>query len=122
MNFLLEKQKEDFRNAAAFLDRKYGEGTIELQIRDSYRNMREAIEQHPVILDKVREKMRRMGLEPHSNAARGGTDGASLTVMGLPCPNLGTGGRNCHGRYEYAAIGQMRKVSKLLVEIVRVDE
>ena len=118
---LLEKQKEDFHNAADFLNKKYGPQTIELVIKDTYRNMREKIEQHPQILDKVREKMQKLGLEPKSSAARGGTDGASLTVMGLPCPNLGTGGRNCHGKYEYAAIGQMRTVVKLLVEIARID-
>lgn len=116
---LLEKQKGDFENAANFMNRKYGENTIELIIEDTYANMRSYIEKKMTMIDMVYDAIRDMGLTPQSNAIRGGTDGAALTYMGLPCPNLGTGGRNCHGKYEYASINEMRQVSELLIRIVQ---
>ena len=70
------------------------------------------------MIDQVYEVISEMGLTPRSSAIRGGTDGASLTYMGLPCPNLGTGGRNCHGKFEYASINEMRLVSELLKGII----
>ena len=116
---LLAKQKRDFENAAAFMNQKYGHDTIVLQIEDTYANMRSYIEKNMTIIDSVYEAMEKMGLTPQSHAIRGGTDGASLTYMGLPCPNLGTGGRNCHGKYEYVSINEMKMVSELLVRIVQ---
>lgn len=116
---LLEKQKNDFRHAAAFMDQKYGEGTIELVIEDTYANMRSYIEKNMDIIERVYACMEDMGLKPVSSAIRGGTDGASLTYMGLPCPNLGTGGRQCHGKFEYASIQEMRLASELLIRIVK---
>lgn len=74
------------------------------------------------IIDRVKAKMIKIGLNPKSSAIRGGTDGAMLTYKGLLCPNLGTGGRNFHGPYEYLSISEMRKASELLVEIAKVDE
>lgn len=116
---LLAKQKRDFENAAAFMNQKYGHDTIVLQIEDTYANMRSYIEKNMAMIDSVYEAMEEMGLTPQSHAIRGGTDGASLTYMGLPCPNLGTGGRNCHGKYEYVSINEMKMVSELLVRIVQ---
>lgn len=115
---LLNKQKRDFENAKNFMNCKYGEGTIELIIEETYANMRTYIEQKMEMIDQVYEVITEMGLTPKSSAIRGGTDGASLTYMGLPCPNLGTGGRNCHGKFEYASINEMRQVSELLKGIV----
>lgn len=115
---LLKKQEADFENARDFMNRKYGEGTIELIIEDTYANMRTYIEAKMEMIDQVYEVISEMGLTPRSSAIRGGTDGASLTYMGLPCPNLGTGGRNCHGKFEYASINEMRLVSELLKGIV----
>lgn len=114
---LLEKQKNDFRNAQIFMNAKYGEGTIELVIEDTYANMRSYIEKKMEMIDIAYEAITEMGLTPKSHAIRGGTDGASLTYMGLPCPNLGTGGRQCHGKYEYLNINEMKKVAELLVRI-----
>lgn len=115
---LLNKQKRDFENATNFMNNKYGEGSIELIIEETYANMRSYIEQKMEMIDQVYEVITEMGLKPKSSAIRGGTDGASLTYMGLPCPNLGTGGRNCHGKFEYASINEMRQVSELLKRIV----
>lgn len=116
---LLEKQKGDFENAALFMNRKYGDNSIELVIEDTYANMRSYIEKKMSMIEIVYEAIRDMGMTPVSHAIRGGTDGASLTYMGLPCPNLGTGGRQCHGKYEYASINEMKKASELLVRIVK---
>lgn len=116
---LLEKQKRDFENAAIFMNAKYGSGSVVLEIEDTYMNMRSYIEKNMDIVNQVYEVISEMGMTPNSSAIRGGTDGASLTYMGLPCPNLGTGGRNCHGKFEYASINEMRQVSKLLIEIAK---
>lgn len=114
---LLEKQKRDFENARDFMNRKYGEGSIDLLIQDTYANMRSYIEKDMNIVYRVYEQIEAMKMTPKSSAIRGGTDGGSLTYMGLPCPNLGTGGRQCHGKYEYASINEMRKVAELLIRI-----
>lgn len=116
---LLEKQKGDFENAALFMNRKYGDNSIELVIEDTYANMRSYIEKKMSMIEIVYEAIRDMDMIPVSHAIRGGTDGASLTYMGLPCPNLGTGGRQCHGKYEYASINEMKKASELLIRIVK---
>ena len=116
----LEKQKDDFINAATFLNKKYGENTVKLSINDSYQNMKEYIVSKMYIVDDVKKKMKDLGIEPSSMPIRGGTDGAMLTYMGLPCPNLGTGGRNCHGKFEYLNIDEMKLISKLLLSVVSI--
>lgn len=115
---LLEKQKNDFINSADFMNKKYGQGSITLEIKDSYKNMRSYIEKDMRIIDIVRDAMLELGMTPVNEAIRGGTDGAMLTYMGLPCPNLGTGGYLYHGKYEYASIQQMEKCRDLVVKIV----
>ena len=115
---LLLKQENDFKNAMEFLNRKYGDGTVEVEIVNTYANMREFIEKRMDIIDKVKRIMREMNMEPKSSPIRGGTDGASLTYMGLPCPNLGTGGRNYHGKYEYLSINEFLIMSELVYKIV----
>ncbi len=113
------EKKAFFQSCADFLNRKYGPGTCDVSIRDSYYNMKELILPRMEIVDKAREAMEELGITPHISPIRGGTDGAMLTHMGIPCPNLCTGGGNCHGRFEYASVPQMRKVAELLVRIAR---
>ena len=98
---LFEKQKDDFRRIATYLNEKYPENTVQLTIRDSYANMRTMIEKDMSVIELVRMSMKQIGLTPRSQAIRGGTDGARLTYEGLPCPNLGTGGYNYHGKFEF---------------------
>ena len=118
MKFCLKKQKQQFKDAADYINKKYPEGTITLTIKDSYANMRQIIEKDMSIITLVKEAMKQVGIEPTSHAIRGGTDGARLTYDGLPCPNLGTGGYNYHGKYEFACIDEMEKSVELLVKIV----
>ena len=82
--------------------------------------MKEYIIPKMYIVDNVKDKMKKLGVEPSSTAIRGGTDGAMLTYMGLPCPNLGTGGRNCHGKFEYLNINEMILMSKVLLSVVSI--
>ncbi|MDD7672659.1 MAG: peptidase T [Clostridia bacterium] len=103
----LEEQKAVCRAAADFLNAKYGEGTVRLELRDGYRNMAKQIEPHRHLVDNAVEAIRLAGAEPCVRAIRGGTDGATLSYMGLPCPNLGTGGGNFHGVLEYCCIQEM---------------
>lgn len=116
---LLEKQKNDFVNAKVFINNKYGENTCILNIKDSYKNMAELILENPECLNRARSRMQRLGLTPQESPIRGGTDGARLTFMGLPTPNLGTGGYNCHGPYELACLEEMELVTKVLIEIAK---
>lgn len=116
---IFARQKQDFAHAAAFINQKYGEGTLVCMIEDSYANMRQIIEQDLSIVEQVKDAMRELGIEPRSEAIRGGTDGARLTYDGLPCPNLGTGGYNYHGKYEYACIDEMKTSVQLLLQIIK---
>ena len=104
--------------AADFLNRKYGEGTVKLTIRDSYFNMREKIEPCMYVVDRAMAAMKAVGMEPKAVPIRGGTDGARLSFEGLPCPNLCTGGENYHGRFEYIPVEDMELCTKMLVEIL----
>ena len=117
MTKFLEK-KALMESAAAFINAKYGRGTVELTLKDSYYNMREKIEPCMYIVDRARKAMDHVGMTPKTVPIRGGTDGARLSYMGLPCPNLCTGGENFHGRYEYIPVEDMELVTKLLVEIL----
>ena len=115
---LFEQQKAEFQRIAEYLNQKYPENTVQLQIHDSYANMRTIIEKDMRIIELVKTSMKQIGLEPRSMAIRGGTDGARLTYDGLPCPNLGTGGYNYNGKYEFASIQEMQKSVELLLKIV----
>ena len=114
-----EEKKRFFADAAAFLNRKYGEGTVVCEIRDSYYNMKEKIEPCMYLIDNAEEAMRACGVEPVVVPIRGGTDGARLSYMGLPCPNLCTGGYNYHGKYEFIPAGSLEKTTEILVEIAK---
>lgn len=112
-----EQKKELIKAAAAFLNQKYGEGTVELEVTDSYFNMKEIIDQHRWLVDIAIDSMKEVGIEPKVCPIRGGTDGARLSFLGLPCPNLCTGGHNFHGRHEYVCIQSMEKIVQLLIKI-----
>ena len=111
--------KAEFENVANNLNEKYGEGTVELVIRDSYYNMKEVLETKMFVVDRATAAMERLGMTPRAVPIRGGTDGARLSFMGLPCPNLPTGGGNFHSRYEYVSVDAMEKCVDLVVEIVK---
>ncbi|MDD2397136.1 MAG: peptidase T [Tissierellia bacterium] len=112
-------KKERFNKIADYLNEKYGQGAVELKIEDSYYNMKEKILPHMHIIENAIKAMENIGIEPNVVPIRGGTDGARLSYMGLPCPNLCTGGHNFHGKYEYIPIQSMEKVVELLIEIAR---
>ena len=114
-------RKAAFERIGRYLNDKYGEGTVEVDVRDSYSNMREVIEPHMHIIRLAERAYREAGIEPFSEAIRGGTDGARLSYMGLPCPNLATGGMNCHGRFECVAIQDMDAMVDVLVRLVSID-
>lgn len=114
-----EQKKTLFEKAGAFLNEKYGEGTVEIELKDSYYNMKEIIEDHMELIDHAMEAMREAGVEPVVVPIRGGTDGARLSYMGLPCPNLCTGGHNFHGRFEYICIESMEAVVRILLNLAR---
>lgn len=113
------QKKERFMATADFINRKYGEGTILVNMGDSYYNMREIIEPNMHLIDKVKEAMEELGIKPIITPIRGGTDGARLSFMGLPCPNICAGGENFHGKYEYVCIQSMEKIVELLIGVAR---
>ena len=113
-----EEKKAVMAAAADFINRKYGEGTVELTIKDSYFNMKKCIEPCMHIVDKAKKAMVDAGMEPVEVPIRGGTDGARLSYEGLPCPNLCTGGENYHGRFEYIPVEDMEKCVQMLVNIL----
>ncbi len=112
-----EKMKERFVKTADFLNEKYGKGTVETEIQDSYYNMMEIVNEHPEILERAKHAMEAVGAKVLMNPIRGGTDGARLSYMGLPCPNLSTGGHNFHGRFEYIPVQSMEKMVEVLLQI-----
>ncbi len=114
----LEDKKQFVLRMTEYLNKVYGADTFKVNIKDSYRNMREQIEKHMHLIRNAENAMKRLGIEPKIMPIRGGTDGARLSYMGLPCPNLCTGGANFHGRYEYISIQAMEKVVKLICEII----
>ncbi len=113
-----EDKKQIMRHAAQQLNKRYGKGTVELIIKDSYYNMREKIEPCMHIVERATAAMQAVGIQPKTVPIRGGTDGARLSYEGLPCPNLCTGGENFHGRYEYIPVEDMELVVKLLVQLL----
>lgn len=115
-------KKAFIQHVADYLNRKYGEGTVDLALKDSYFNMKEKIAPHMYLIDTAETAMRDLGIEPKVRPIRGGTDGARLSYMGLPCPNLCTGGHNFHGKYEFISIQSMEAIVELLLNIVKKFE
>ena len=116
----LEYKKETMYHVADCLNGKYGEGTVKVQIKDSYQNMIEMIKPHFHLVETADEAIRMAGLEPVHVPVRGGTDGARLSWMGLPCPNLGTGGFNFHGPAECTTVERMDKATEILMNIIEL--
>lgn len=115
-----EQKKDIIKHLAFFLNQKYGEGTVTVTMKDSYNNMKEKIvPDYFYLVDQAISCMDQVGIEPKVQPIRGGTDGARLSFMGLPCPNICTGGHNYHGRYEYCVVESMEKIVKLLVAIAQ---
>lgn len=115
-----EEKKAFFLAAGAFLNQKYGPETVTITLKDSYRNMREVMAGHMELIENAKEVMKELQIEPLVQPIRGGTDGARLSFMGLPCPNLGTGSHNCHGKYEYACVQSMEQNVKLLLGLAEI--
>ena len=113
-----EHRKAHMKRCGDFLNAKYGEGTVEVVIKDSYYNMKAQIEPHMYLIHRARTAMEKAGVKPVEMPIRGGTDGARLSYMGLPCPNLSTGGANFHGRNEYVPVESLRKMVEVLVNLV----
>lgn len=113
-----EEKKERLRKIVAYLNERYGE-RISLTIEESYYNMHEVIAQYPQLVDIAIQAMEALKIPPKVEVTRGGTDGAQLSFMGLPTPNLFVGGMNFHGPYEFAVVGWMEKAVDLIVEIAR---
>ncbi|MCI7796205.1 MAG: peptidase T [Lachnospiraceae bacterium] len=115
---LFEARKATAEKIAAYLNDKYGEGTVVTEIADSYYNMAEKIRPHMYLMDIAAEAFKELGIDtPVIRPVRGGTDGSRLSYMGLPCPNLCTGGHNYHGKYEFICIQSMEKTVELLIKI-----
>jgi len=113
-----EEKKEEFKRCAEALNEKYGDGTVELLLRDSYFNMREVIEKNMFIVKRAENAMLACGITPIVVPIRGGTDGARLSFMGLPCPNICTGGENFHSRFEFISVESMEKISDIIVKMI----
>ena len=112
-----ERKKETFLRIGAYLNEKYGKDTVQIDMKDSYYNMREIIEQHMQLIENAKAAMEETGVNPIVVPIRGGTDGARLSFMGLPCPNLCTGGHNFHGRFEYICADSMEKIVEILLKL-----
>ena len=114
----LQFKKDNMQDIADYLNGKYGAGTVEVEIKDSYRNMLEKIKPHFHLIETARKAVRMAGLEPVEVPVRGGTDGATLSWMGLPCPNLGTGGFNFHGVCECTTVERMDRCTEIVLNII----
>lgn len=117
-----ERRQEEFKNIAEKLNAKYGKDIVKVEIKEQYRNMKEKIEPVMHIVDTAKKAMEMADVVPKIQPIRGGTDGARLSFMGLPTPNIFTGGENFHGRYEYIAIESMQKAVETIINIVKLYE
>jgi tripeptide aminopeptidase len=119
-----QARKEFMTDAAKFINAKYksfvGRDILKITLRDQYYNMAIPLRDHMHLITRAEEAMRKLGIEPITRPIRGGTDGARLTYMGIPCPNLCNGGYNFHGRFEYASVQEMEKSAELLILIAAV--
>ena len=115
---LFEEKKEMLRKCVDFINFKYGEGVAKAEIKHQYYNMRKEVEPHYHIIEKAVKAMEMEGITPHIQPIRGGTDGANLSFMGLPCPNIFAGGHNFHGKMEYVPLESMEKASKVILNII----
>ena len=117
---LYEQKKAYMQKCVDFINEKYGAGTATVEIRHQYYNMRKEVEPHYHIVEKAMKAMEMEGITPKIQPIRGGTDGANLSFMGLPCPNIFAGGHNFHGKMEYVPLESMEKASKVILNIIRL--
>ncbi len=115
-----QQKKELIRKVADFVNAKYGEGTVTLEVKDQYYNMREQVEPHYHIIDKAVKAMEMAGVKAKIQPIRGGTDGANLSFKGLPCPNIFAGGLNFHGKMEFVPLESMEKASDVILNIIKL--
>ncbi len=115
-----EAKKSYLQSVVNLLEEKYGKGVISLTVKDQYYNMREMVEPHPEVIGRAEKAMRLAGVVPVVRPIRGGTDGSRLSYMGLPCPNLFTGGMNFHGKFEYCSVDTMCRACKMLVHLAKL--
>lgn len=115
-----ESRKREMQHFVTKMNTEYGEGTAEIELHDQYYNMREKIEPVMHIVDQAKKAMENCGIEPKIQPVRGGTDGSRLSFMGLPTPNIFTGGINFHGKYEFLPIQSMTKAQDVIVEICKI--
>ena len=115
-----ETKKQFMMKVVELLTQKYGEGVLTLTLKDQYYNMREMVEPHPEVIDKAFKAMEQAGVTPIVRPIRGGTDGARLSYMGLPCPNLFTGGMNFHGKFEYCSLDTMRRAQQTILNLIQL--
>ena len=113
-----QSQKELFLECAKKINSKYGEGSCVATVKDSYFNMKEIIDNHMYTIDRAVEAMEQVGVKPLIVPIRGGTDGARLSFMGLPCPNICTGGENFHSRFEYLSVQSLHKVVEIVERLI----
>lgn len=117
---LFENRKKLIEDVTAFMNNKYGEGTITLELKDQYYNMREKVEPVYHIVEIAEQAMKELGIKPIIRPIRGGTDGARLSYMGLPCPNIFAGGHNFHGKYEFIPLESMEKSIQVILKIIEL--
>lgn len=117
---LFENKKDKMIKNAKKLNNKYGEATIDIKIEDQYKNMKEMIKPHMYLIDNAIKAMEMADVKPVIQPIRGGTDGAQLSYMGLPCPNIFTGGENYHGRYEFISIKSMEKAVEVILNLIDI--
>ena len=114
-----EQKKVWMWDIVGMLNKKYGQGTLTLTLKDQYYNMRKMVEPHPQVIDNALAAMRDADVEPLVRPIRGGTDGARLSFMGLPCPNIFAGGMNFHGKFEYCSLNSMEKAVNVIINIAK---
>ncbi len=115
-----EQKKVYIWGCVDLLEKRYGKGVLKLTIKDQYYNMRKMVEPHPHVIEKAKQAMKLADVEPIVKPIRGGTDGARLSFMGLPCPNIFTGGMNFHGKFEYCSLNTMQKAMNIIINLAQL--
>jgi len=116
----MQERISALKTFASAVEAQFPQGKVELTITQQYLNMKEKLDAHPEVLDKLKEAIRTTGVEPTMTPIRGGTDGSRLTEMGIPTPNIFTGGYNYHSRYEWASVSEMALTVETLINLIEV--
>ena len=115
----INNRKNKLKSIEEKLNSKYGDGTVEVILKDQYKNMKEVIDKYPEVMERAKKAMEALDIVPELVPIRGGTDGSRLSFMGLPCPNIFTGGYNFHGKYEFTVVSYMELACKTIIEICK---